>query len=60
MPQCPECGHSGSASQAWFASVDSSDYDEDVHYTRSLVVCPSCDIVLGGADTYSTPGMCYY
>jgi hypothetical protein len=41
MVKCPERGYRAEASSDWFTSA--------AVYT-SLVVCPSCDSVLGGFD----------
>jgi len=44
MPTCPECSHSESAVKQWFISGE----DATLETGSVLVVCPSCDAVLGG------------
>jgi len=46
MPECPECGEVEPEVTEWIYSPRGPG---DVSET-SLVVCPSCDIVLGGAS----------
>jgi len=43
MPKCPECGHSEESSAEWVDFYMNTDYGG-----AGLVVCPSCDSVLGG------------
>lgn len=42
MPKCPECGDSENSIGKWFQE------ESNVHAGEVLIVCPSCDTVLGG------------
>jgi len=44
MPTCPECSHSESTVTQWLTSGE----DATLETGSVLVVCPSCDAVLGG------------
>lgn len=44
MPTCPECSYSESAVKQWLLSAD----DATLEMGSVLVVCPDCDVVLGG------------
>ncbi|MFO7834560.1 MAG: hypothetical protein R6V31_11060 [Halohasta sp.] len=44
MPTCPECEHSESAVKQWLMSGE----DATLEMGSVLIVCPSCDVVLGG------------
>ena len=44
MPTCPECSHSESTVKQWLMSAE----DATLEMGSVLVVCPSCDAVLGG------------
>jgi len=44
MPTCPECDHSESTVKQWLTSGE----DATLEMGSVLVVCPSCDAVLGG------------
>ena len=44
MPKCPECGYTDSTISSWIRdTAETGDSSGDI-----LVVCPSCDVVLGG------------
>jgi len=47
MPTCPECGHAADASADWFRTVDSQRTGGHAR-ERQLIVCPDCDVVIGG------------
>ncbi len=50
MATCPECGYRAEPSGDWLDEI----MDEEVGHrgrTICLVVCPECDVVLGGTDT---------
>jgi len=44
MPVCPECSASEPAVDKWLQSAE----DATLEVGSILVVCPSCDVVLGG------------
>ena len=50
MATCPECEYRAEPSGDWLEEI----MDEEVGHrgrTICLVVCPECDVVLGGTDT---------
>jgi predicted nucleic acid-binding Zn-ribbon protein len=48
MPKCPECGYSRNSEAEWFVNV--SFQGNPTTASAGLIVCPSCDVVLGGGD----------
>ena len=50
MPTCPECGHTESTVTKWFSSAE----DATLEMGSVLIVCPSCDAVLGGGRYVSS------
>jgi hypothetical protein len=51
MPKCPHCGNSADA-DFFFHNVRENDVGAR-HNQSVLVVCPSCDVVLGGGTAES-------
>lgn len=43
MARCPDCGYTADASYEWVESIATLPDRQP-----SLVVCPDCDVVLGG------------
>lgn len=52
MAKCPECGHTSPESMEWTKPISASS-SQSHSVQLSLVVCPSCEAVLGGMSSAS-------
>jgi hypothetical protein len=48
MGTCPHCGFEGEASVEELAAHDG----DDEQFYRGQLVCPDCDVILGGLQSY--------